>query len=130
MSLSTKPFPDSPPVQNTRALMRQMGKAAGEDVHIEPDAQTELLDASIAQKGVICGGVPGGELCFSRKSIGTCSSLPHSGRVRRDLASRVRAKRPRSGALERSREALGRIPKRVTSARNRIQRQRGKSRGH
>lgn len=50
----------SSPVQNTRALMRQMGKAAGEEVHIEPDAQTELLDASIAQKGVICGGVPGG----------------------------------------------------------------------
>ncbi|KAG6378187.1 phosphomevalonate kinase [Boletus reticuloceps] len=44
---------------NTRALMRQMGKAAGDDVHIEPDTQTELLDASIAQKGVICGGVPG-----------------------------------------------------------------------
>lgn len=38
-----------------------MGKAAGEDVTIEPDAQTELLDASIAQKGVICGGVPGGK---------------------------------------------------------------------
>ncbi|KAI9572183.1 phosphomevalonate kinase [Boletus coccyginus] len=45
--------------ENTRALMRQMGNAAGEDVHIEPDAQTALLDASIAQKGVICGGVPG-----------------------------------------------------------------------
>ncbi|KAF8441510.1 ribosomal protein S5 domain 2-type protein [Boletus edulis BED1] len=45
--------------ENTRALMRQMGKAAGDDVHIEPDTQTELLDASIAQKGVICGGVPG-----------------------------------------------------------------------
>ncbi|KAG9314735.1 phosphomevalonate kinase [Chiua virens] len=45
--------------ENTRGLMRQMGKAAGEEVHIEPDTQTELLDASIAQKGVICGGVPG-----------------------------------------------------------------------
>ena len=44
-----------------RALMRQMGKAVGDDVHIEPVEQTELLDASIAQKGVICGGVPGGE---------------------------------------------------------------------
>jgi len=45
--------------EDTRAFMRQMGKAAGEDVHIEPDVQTALLDASIAQKGVICGGVPG-----------------------------------------------------------------------
>jgi len=45
--------------ENTRALMRQMGKAVGDNVHIEPDTQTELLDASIAQKGVICGGVPG-----------------------------------------------------------------------
>lgn len=45
--------------------MRRMGTAAGEDVHIEPDEQTALLDASLAQTGVICGGVPGGEWsCF------------------------------------------------------------------
>ena len=51
--------------QNTRALMRRMGTAAGEDVHIEPGEQTALLDASLAQTGVICGGVPGGERsCF------------------------------------------------------------------
>ncbi|KAF9222526.1 Phosphomevalonate kinase [Gyrodon lividus] len=46
--------------ENTRELMRQMGKQVGEDVHIEPDAQTGLLDACIKQKGVICGGVPAG----------------------------------------------------------------------
>ncbi|KIK98266.1 hypothetical protein PAXRUDRAFT_824066 [Paxillus rubicundulus Ve08.2h10] len=45
--------------ENIRELMRQMGRQVGEDVHIEPDAQTELLDACIEQKGVICGGVPG-----------------------------------------------------------------------
>ncbi|KAF9244904.1 ribosomal protein S5 domain 2-type protein [Melanogaster broomeanus] len=45
--------------ENTRGLMRQMGKEVGEDVHIEPDTQTELLDACMKQQGVICGGVPG-----------------------------------------------------------------------
>ncbi|KAF8844695.1 Phosphomevalonate kinase [Paxillus ammoniavirescens] len=45
--------------ENTRGFMRQMSRRVGEDVHIEPDAQTELLDACIEQKGVICGGVPG-----------------------------------------------------------------------
>lgn len=39
--------------------MRQMSKEVGEDVHIEPDTQTELLDACMKQQGVICGGVPG-----------------------------------------------------------------------
>lgn len=38
--------------------MRKMGENAGVD--IEPAAQTELLNKSIAQPGVIGGGVPGG----------------------------------------------------------------------
>lgn len=36
-----------------------MGETAG--VPIEPDEQTELLDACCAIPGVIGGGVPGGE---------------------------------------------------------------------
>lgn len=43
--------------QVTRNLMRKMGENAG--VHIEPPTQTELLNESIAQAGVIAGGVPG-----------------------------------------------------------------------
>ncbi|KAI6125718.1 ribosomal protein S5 domain 2-type protein [Pisolithus croceorrhizus] len=43
--------------QATRALMRKMGENAGVD--IEPPTQTELLNQSIAQAGVIAGGVPG-----------------------------------------------------------------------
>lgn len=43
--------------QTTRFLMRKMGENAG--VHIEPPTQTALLDESVAQAGVIAGGVPG-----------------------------------------------------------------------
>lgn len=43
--------------QVTRNLMRKMGENAG--VHIEPPTQTQLLNESIAQAGVITGGVPG-----------------------------------------------------------------------
>ncbi|KAI6046084.1 ribosomal protein S5 domain 2-type protein [Pisolithus marmoratus] len=43
--------------QTTRLLMRKMGECAG--VHIEPPTQTELLNESIAQAGVVAGGVPG-----------------------------------------------------------------------
>lgn len=41
--------------------MRRMGDLAG--VEIEPEQQTHLLDRSIAQPGVIGGGVPGGQSC-------------------------------------------------------------------
>ncbi|KAJ8589335.1 hypothetical protein M405DRAFT_214856 [Rhizopogon salebrosus TDB-379] len=37
--------------------MRKMGDLAG--VEIEPEQQTHLLDRSVAQAGVIGGGVPG-----------------------------------------------------------------------
>ena len=40
--------------------MKKMGELAG--VPIEPPEQTELLDACVAQVGVIGGGVPGGVL--------------------------------------------------------------------
>lgn len=43
--------------ETTRTLMRKMGENAGVD--IEPAAQTDLLDKSITQAGVIGGGVPG-----------------------------------------------------------------------
>ncbi|OAX42265.1 phosphomevalonate kinase [Rhizopogon vinicolor AM-OR11-026] len=43
--------------QQIRSLMRRMGDLAG--VEIEPEKQTHLLDQSIAQAGVIGGGVPG-----------------------------------------------------------------------
>ncbi|KAG1716629.1 hypothetical protein ID866_507 [Astraeus odoratus] len=43
--------------ETTRTLMRKMGESAV--VHIEPPAQIELLNKSIAQAGVIGGGVPG-----------------------------------------------------------------------
>lgn len=39
--------------------MRDMGSRAG--VPIEPKEQTELIDACVAQAGVIAGGVPGGQ---------------------------------------------------------------------
>ncbi len=39
--------------------MREMGTRAG--VPIEPPEQTELLNACIAQPGVVGCGVPGGE---------------------------------------------------------------------
>lgn len=38
--------------------MREMGSLC--DVPIEPAEQTRLLDACVAQAGVIAGGVPGG----------------------------------------------------------------------
>ena len=47
-------------VQAIRANMKKMGELAG--VPIEPPEQTELLDACLAQVGVIGGGVPGGML--------------------------------------------------------------------
>ncbi|GLU05348.1 hypothetical protein SLE2022_224510 [Rubroshorea leprosula] len=40
-----------------RNHMRQMGKAA--DVPIEPDSQTQLLDATMSMEGVLLAGVPG-----------------------------------------------------------------------
>ncbi|KAL5524100.1 hypothetical protein ACEPAG_8273 [Sanghuangporus baumii] len=43
--------------EDIRAKMRAMGTRAG--VPIEPPEQTALLDACIAQAGVIAGGVPG-----------------------------------------------------------------------
>ena len=39
--------------------MRDMGSRAG--VPIEPPEQTALLDACLAEAGVIAGGVPGGQ---------------------------------------------------------------------
>jgi phosphomevalonate kinase len=42
--------------------MRKMGDLAG--VEIEPEQQTHLLDRSVAQAGVIGGGVPGGQYRF------------------------------------------------------------------
>jgi phosphomevalonate kinase len=38
--------------------MREMGKLSG--VEIEPEKQTQLLDASVSMAGVVGGGVPGG----------------------------------------------------------------------
>ena len=38
--------------------MREMGRISG--VEIEPEQQTNLLDASVSMAGVIGGGVPGG----------------------------------------------------------------------
>ncbi|KZT26747.1 Phosphomevalonate kinase [Neolentinus lepideus HHB14362 ss-1] len=43
--------------QDIRSKMRQMGKLS--DVPIEPPEQTSLLEACVAQAGVIGGGVPG-----------------------------------------------------------------------
>ncbi|KAK0504604.1 phosphomevalonate kinase [Armillaria luteobubalina] len=43
--------------ESIREKMREMGTLA--DVPIEPEGQTRLLDACIAQAGVIGGGVPG-----------------------------------------------------------------------
>lgn len=44
--------------QSIRAHMRDMGSRAG--VPIEPPEQTALINACVAQAGVIAGGVPGG----------------------------------------------------------------------
>jgi phosphomevalonate kinase len=46
--------------EEIRKGMRLMGSLAG--VPIEPKEQTALLDGCIAIPGVVCGGVPGGEL--------------------------------------------------------------------
>jgi len=43
--------------EGVREKMREMGKLAG--VPIEPQEQTELLDACVSGAGVIGGGVPG-----------------------------------------------------------------------
>jgi phosphomevalonate kinase len=43
--------------QTARLLLKQMGEHAG--VHIEPDAQSLLADATIALPGVLAAGVPG-----------------------------------------------------------------------
>ncbi|KAL4080368.1 hypothetical protein V8B97DRAFT_744676 [Scleroderma yunnanense] len=53
----------------TRTLMRGMGESAGVD--IEPAPQTELLNRSIAQAGVIGGGVPGAQE-HSRGALTAC----------------------------------------------------------
>lgn len=52
----------SPRLQDIRSRMREMGSRAG--VPIEPPEQTELLNACIAQPGVVGCGVPGGVFCF------------------------------------------------------------------
>jgi phosphomevalonate kinase len=49
--------------------MRLMGELSG--VPIEPPKQTSLLDACMAQEGVLAGGVPGGEL--ATRGSGTMS---------------------------------------------------------
>jgi len=49
--------------QRVRQLMKHIGHLAGTD--IEPDEQTELLDATIKQRGVLAAAVPGG-LFFQR----------------------------------------------------------------
>lgn len=43
--------------QHARRLLKRMGECAGVD--IEPDAQTELADATARLPGVLCAGVPG-----------------------------------------------------------------------
>jgi phosphomevalonate kinase len=43
--------------RKARDLLKRMGEAAG--VEIEPDSQTELVNATDDINGVICGGVPG-----------------------------------------------------------------------
>ncbi|KAH9083542.1 Phosphomevalonate kinase [Lactarius deliciosus] len=43
--------------EQIRGKMREMGKLSGVD--IEPEQQTQLLDASVSMAGVIGGGVPG-----------------------------------------------------------------------
>jgi len=43
--------------EQIRSKMREMGKLSG--VEIEPEKQTQLLDASVSMAGVIGGGVPG-----------------------------------------------------------------------
>ncbi|GJT14090.1 phosphomevalonate kinase, peroxisomal [Tanacetum coccineum] len=42
---------------NIRCHMREMGKAAG--IPIEPESQTQLLDATMSMPGVLLAGVPG-----------------------------------------------------------------------
>nr|GFB22163.1 phosphomevalonate kinase, peroxisomal-like [Tanacetum cinerariifolium] len=42
---------------NIRCHMREMGKAAG--IPIEPESQTQLLDATMNMPGVLLAGVPG-----------------------------------------------------------------------
>eukprot|EP00252_Welwitschia_mirabilis_P002006 TRINITY_DN11964_c0_g1_i1.p1 TRINITY_DN11964_c0_g1~~TRINITY_DN11964_c0_g1_i1.p1 ORF type:complete len:570 (+),score=112.74 TRINITY_DN11964_c0_g1_i1:178-1710(+) len=44
-------------ILEVRALLKHMGEAAG--VPIEPDVQTELLNASMNMEGVLLAGVPG-----------------------------------------------------------------------
>jgi phosphomevalonate kinase len=43
--------------EQIRSKMREMGKLSG--VEIEPEKQTQLLDASVSMAGVVGGGVPG-----------------------------------------------------------------------
>jgi len=50
--------------------MRLMGEQSG--VPIEPPEQTALLDACVAQAGVIGGGVPGGTHGVSSLDIRVC----------------------------------------------------------
>ena len=47
--------------------MRDMGNQAG--VPIEPSEQTRLLDSTIAEHGVIGGGIPGGRLSSASQNI-------------------------------------------------------------
>lgn len=43
--------------QTSRGLLKRMGEGAG--VGIEPDAQTQLCDATALLPGVVAAGVPG-----------------------------------------------------------------------
>jgi phosphomevalonate kinase len=43
--------------QESRRLLKRLGQRAG--VEIEPDQQSELLDATLALPGVLAGAVPG-----------------------------------------------------------------------
>ena len=113
--------------------MRTMGQRA--DVPIEPPEQTALLDACISVAGVIGGGVPGGKL-YTPSTFHTpilpyssanvygllMTGDPRSGRIRRDLAARVRPGRlparraprePRRARVEHVRRARRLAPARV-----------------
>lgn len=102
---------------NIRFLMREMGKSAG--IPIEPESQTQLLDATMNVPGVLLAGVPGAggfDAVFAVTLGDSGDNLTKAWRSHNVLALLVRED-PRGVSIENSDPRTNQITSGVSSVR-------------